>query len=127
MNIEEIINETVDKTILKLKMAGLLSDYKKTSFQKTEELLRNYNTFKTIADDEAVKKLVDKVDSALHDIESDIYYEIIPMIYFENETREYVAEHFHTSTKTIWRNKVRLINQLKIKLFTQDVIFELFS
>ncbi len=125
MNREQV-EEIVNLTVLKLKMAGLMNNDRKTAFQKTEELLRNYNTFKDVDDKESTTKLVQKIEDALKDIEDDIYYEIIPMTYFENDTRENIADYFNTSCKTITRNKIRLVNQLKLKLFSDDVIFELF-
>ena len=123
--INKIVNETVNSTVLKLKMAGLLRDGRQTAYQKTEELLRNYNVFKE-SDQPYTIKLVDKIETALDSIHDDIYYEIIPMTYFENQTREVIAEKFNTTQRTISRNKGRLINQLKVLLFSDDVIYELF-
>lgn len=124
-DIEQIINDTVNATVLKLKMAGLMKDNRKTAYQKTEELLRNYNTFKE-SDQPYTQKLVAKIDDALQSIEDDIYYDVIPLIYFEDETRENVADRFRTTVTTISRNKVRLVNKLKVILFSDDVIYELF-
>lgn len=120
------VEEIVNLTVLKLKMTGLLRDDRKTAFQKTEELLRNYNTFKMVKDRKSTKKIVQKIEEALDDISNDIYFDIIPMFYFDNRTREDIADHFNTSTKTITRNKNKLVNQLKLRLFSDDVIYELF-
>lgn len=124
--IKKIINDTVNATVLKLKMTGLLNNNRKTAFQKTEELLRNYNVFKTVTDQEYTRKIVNKIDEAIEEIKDDIYFDIIPMTYFDDCSREVIAEHFNTSVKTISRNKIRLINKLKLKLFSDDVIFEIF-
>lgn len=124
-DIKEIINETVNITVLKLKMAGLMKDGRKTAYQKTEELLKNYSDF-VVSDQPYAMKLVKRIDAALYDIKDDLYYEIIPLYYFEGETREFVAEYFNTTVTTISRNKSRLINKLKVKLFSDDVIYELF-
>lgn len=123
--IDKIINDTVDKTILKLKMTGLLKDNRKTAFQKTEELLREYKNLKK-DDSETVVKLIAKLETALIDIETEKYFEIIPMIYFENRTREEIAEHFNISVRTVIRQKIKMINQIKTKVFSEDVVFELF-
>ena len=123
--IDNIISKTVNETVSKLKLAGLIENDRKTAYQKTEELLRNYNEFK-LSEEPRTKKLVTMIDNALCKMQDDIYYDIIPMTYFDNETRENIAEYFNTSQRTISRNKGRLINQLKIKLFSDDVIFELF-
>ena len=125
--IEKIIEETVNKTVMKLKMSGLMKDDRKTAYQKTEELLRNYETFKKVEDQPHTKKIVTIIASALYDLQKDdIYYEIIPMIYFEGKTREEVADYFDTTVTTISRNKNRLVNKLKNRIFSDDVIYELF-
>ena len=123
--IKRIINDTVNATVLKLKMAGLMKDDRKSAYQKTEELLRNYNAF-VESDQPYTQKLVRKIDEALDSIKDDIYYEIISMVYFEGDTREAVAEYFDTTVTTISRNKNRLVNKLKVRLFSDDVIYELF-
>lgn len=124
-DIKQIINDTVNSTVLKLKMAGLMKDDRKTAYEKTEELLRNYNAFKE-SDQPYTIKLVKKIDVALRVVENDVYYEIIPMYYFENKTREMIAEYYDTTVTTVSRNKTRLINKLKPILFSDDVIYELF-
>ena len=123
--IQQIINDTVNSVILKLKMAGLMKDNRKTAYEKTEELLRNYNAFKK-SDQPYTIKLVKKIHAALDMITNDVYYDIIPMYYFENESREVIAEYYDTTVTTISRNKTRLINKLKVQLFSDDVIYELF-
>lgn len=123
----DIIHETVDYTIAKLKLSGLLKDNRQTAFQKTEEILRNYNELKkSYSEDGTAKKFVDIIDKALKGLLDDMYYDIIPMIYFEKLSREQVAEYFDTTVTTISRNKRRLINKLKYQIFADDVIYELF-
>ena len=124
-DVKKIINDTVNATVLKLKMAGLMRDGRKTAFQKTEELLRNYNAF-VESDQPYTQKLVKKINEALKSIEDDFYYEIIPMIYFNGNTREAVAEYLDTTVTTVSRNKTRLVNKLKARLCSDDVIYELF-
>ena len=127
MDVSEIIQETINCTIAKLKMSGLMKDNRQTAFQKTEQILKNYNELKKAhSEDGTAKKFVDIVDNALNEILDDAYYDIIPMIYFENQTREMVAEYFDTTVTTISRNKRRLINRLKYLIFADDVIYELF-
>lgn len=127
MDVKDIIRETVDYTIVKLKLSGLMKDNRQTAFQKTEQILRNYNELKkSYSEDGTAKKFVDIIDNALKELESDLYYEIIPMMYFENETREAIAEYFDTTVTTISRNKRRLINKLKYLIFADEVVYELF-
>lgn len=124
-DIKQIINDTVNTTVLKLKMAGLMKDSRKSAFQKTEELLMNYNAFQK-SDQPYTQKLVIRINDALYSIKDDPYYDVIPLIYFEGKSREYVAEDFNTTVTTISRNKTRLINKLKAMLFSDDVIYEMF-
>ena len=124
--IKKIINETVNATVLKMKMARLLKDDRRSAIEKLEELLRNYPTFKNIRDREYTIKLVAKVDEALQKISRDPYYDVIRMFYFENRTRESIALEFECSETTISRNKTKLLNQLKSMLFSDEVIHELF-
>lgn len=118
----DIIQKTVDETVIKLKMAGLMREEQHSIYEKTEKLLKNYNELKK-SDDDTAKKFVDK---ALTELYNDLYYDIIPMIYFENQTREQVAEYFDVDVRTITRNKRRLIKKLSCILFSGDAIKELF-
>lgn len=108
-----------------------MNENKKNSFKKTEEILRNYDKFKCAAetnkdDTEKTQKLIKIIDTALNTIKKDKYYKVIEYIYFESKTREEIAEIFDCEVKTITRNKNRLVNQLKIIIFSDDVIKELF-
>lgn len=123
--LQQMINDTVNTTVLKLKIAGLMKDGRKTAYEKTEELLRNYNAFKE-SDQPYTIKLVKKINDALDTIKDDIYFDVISMYYFNHETRETIAEYFNTTVTTISRNKTRLINKIKPILFSDDVIYELF-
>lgn len=124
--IREVIDETVNATVLKMKMVGLVKDNTKTAFQKTEEILRNYPTFKKIKDQPYTVKLVKQIEEALEEIRDDPYYDIIPMYYFEDETRENIAFTLETTVRTVARNKRRLIDYLKVKLFSDSCIYEIF-
>ena len=109
-----------------MKMVGLVKDNTKTAFQKTEEILRNYPTFKKIKDQPYTVKLVKQIEEALEEIRDDPYYDIIPMYYFEDETRENIALTLETTVRTVARNKRRLIDYLKVKLFSDSCIYEIF-
>lgn len=124
-NIEKIIEDTVNRTVLKLKMSGLMKDDRKTAAQKTEELLRNYPRFK-LSDQPYTIKLCDKIETAMNTIKDDYYYDVISLYYFESKTREEVAERYNTSETTISRNKKRLIDALSAVLFSDDLIYDLF-
>lgn len=124
--IQKIIANTVNTTVLKLKVAGLMKDNRKTAFQKTEEILRSYNAF-TLSNQPQTKKLLLRINEALGTIKDDPYYDLIRLIYFEGRTREEAADYFDTSVTTISRNKSRLINKIKCVLFSDDFILELYT
>ena len=125
--IEKMIDKMVNETVIKLKMAGLMKDNRKTATEKLEELLRNFPTFKAVSDRrEETAKLVTQVEQALATIKNDPYYECIEMFYFENQTRDAIAAYFRTTPTTISRNKTRLLKELTPRLFSSDVIFEIF-
>lgn len=126
MDIEEIIQKTVDKTVLKLKVAGLMKDTNKTPQQKTEDLLRNYNAF-AVSGDPAAEKMILQIEAALKIIRDDIYYDVITMYYMDGKTREDIAEDYGTSVTTISRNKTRLIKELSAVLFSDDYIKQLYG
>jgi DNA-directed RNA polymerase specialized sigma subunit len=123
---KEIIEETVNETVLKLKMAGLLKENRRTAIEKLEELLKNYPKFTKIKGKPDTEKLVERVQEALMRISSDPYFEVIELFYFEGYTREYIAHRFDTTVTTISRNKTRLLKELVPELFSDEFIFELF-
>lgn len=67
------------------------------------------------------------IDDALEALIEDPYYELINLRYFKGWTREEIAEYFDCDVKTITRNKNRLINLLQIKLFSDEVIQQIFA
>ncbi len=108
-----------------------MKENQKSTFKKTEELLKNYNRFKYAIENnqdntEKTKKLMEIMNAALKTIENDKYYDVIPYIFFENKRREEIAEILDCEVKTVTRNKNRLVNQLKMIIFSDDVIKELF-
>ena len=65
--------------------------------------------------------LIDKCMAALKD---DPYYEILEMRYFEGRTQEDIALYFGCSQVTISNNKNRLVRELAMRLFPNQVIDE---
>lgn len=124
MDINTIIQQTVDETIIKLKYNNLLTDKAKTSYQKCEELLRSYDSLRE-ANTAKANELINEIDRALMHIQQDPYYEVILMYYIQGISREAIANSYNTTGTTISRNKRRLINKLKMILFADDSIGEL--
>lgn len=88
---------------------------------KEEEVIRSLEN--SIA---LTKKYIAIIDAELVKISSDPYFDLIRLRYFEGKSREEIAEYFEVDVSTVTRNKNRLINTLKVPLFSDEVIAELF-
>lgn len=73
------------------------------------------------------KQYIQIIDDALCKIDNDPYYDLIQLKYFENKTREELAEYFDVDVATVSRNKSRLINKLKIYIFPDEAIADIFK
>ena len=124
-NVEEIIENTVNKTIWKLKTTRLLKEDNRSALQKTEELLKNYKAFSE-SDKPYTRKFVKEIDKILFDLKDDEYIKVIEYYYIEHMTLEQTADLINCSVRTVCRHKQRLIEILKVKLFSDEVIEELF-
>jgi DNA-directed RNA polymerase specialized sigma subunit len=125
--IEALIKKIVTETVLNLKIAGLMNNNRNTAIEKTEYLLNNYNEFKKGYTESGIsKKYIEIIENAIKEIQTDEYFSIIPMRYFEKQSREKVAEHFDVSVTTITRHQRELIERLSVLIFSDDVIYELF-
>ena len=71
------------------------------------------------------KSQVRLVNNALKKIESDKYYDIIPMYYFNEMTIEEIAEECEWAVGTVSKHKKRLMNDLKVYIFPDTFIEEL--
>lgn len=125
MDVEKIIEKTVNQTIIKLRMSGMLKESTLDSYQKCEELLRNYEMLRA-SDEENAKRLVKKIDNALLSIQNDTYYEVVIKYYIKGISRDMIAEMYNTTGTTISRNKHRLVETLTKILFTDEYINNLY-
>ena len=78
MDIEEIIEKSIERTIKRLMSDGVIKTDRRSVAQKTIDLLERYEGFK-LSDKPYTRKVVAQIDSALSMIRSDTYYQIIPM------------------------------------------------
>lgn len=76
---------------------------------------------------QTTKNFIKIIDGAIDMLKDDPYFDIIRMKYFEGKSRECMAEYFEVDVSTISRNKNRLINLLQIRLFSDEVIHQIFS
>lgn len=122
---KEIINQTVETTVQRLKAAGLLKQGR-TAREKTEELLRQYPLFKIIKGKRRTAELVARIEKALEEINGDPYCDIIRRHYFDREGIENIAFDLNISTKTARKHKQRLVGVLSSLLFSDEAIQEIF-
>ena len=73
------------------------------------------------------KNLISTIDKSLEKLHDDKYYKIIQLKYFEGKKVEDIAFELEVDISTVSRNKSRLINVLKIYLFSDEVVNEIFS
>lgn len=148
----------------------------KSAYQKTEQLLYNYNGFKKIVaermleieevrkygvpqsnggfgervqngnlpqgivlPEESVEKAVQRIESSVEGtvqaialidkcmaaLKNDPYYKILEYRYLEGRTQEDIAVIFGCSQVTISNNKNRLVKELAMRLFPNQVIDEM--
>jgi RNA polymerase sigma factor (sigma-70 family) len=67
------------------------------------------------------------IDDAIATLKDDKYFDLIELRYFKGRSREDIAEHFDCDVSTVNRNKNRLINLLQIRLFSDEVIQQIFA
>ena len=134
MNFKQVIADK-QKAIEQIKQEGIQKRSKsivnftgnyqldtRNDFEKAEEQIEALENSIMIT-----KRYIEIIDAALSKIYNDKYYDLIRLRYFEGKTREEIAEYFDVDVATISRNKNRLINTLKIYLFSDEVIKEIFS
>ena len=70
-------------------------------------------------------RCVSVIDAALGSVGNDPYYQVLVMRYFRKINLEDIAEYYGKDVSTISRNKNRLVNQIKIKIFPDESINEI--
>lgn len=94
----------------------------KSESDKAEEKIESIeNSIQT------TKNFIKVIDAAIDMLKDDPYFDVIKMKYFNGKTREEIAEYFEVDVSTISRNKNRIVNLLQIRLFSDEVIYQIFS
>lgn len=65
------------------------------------------------------------IDKCMLALSNDPYYKILEMRYFDGRTQEDIALELKCSQKTISQNKARLVRELSMRLFPNQVIDEM--
>lgn len=68
---------------------------------------------------------IEKINSIINSFKDEKYYEIIRLKYFEGKTIDEMCEYFEVSDTTIKKAKNKLINEIRVLLFPNNVINEL--
>ena len=67
------------------------------------------------------------IDSCMAALKYDPYYKILEMRYFEGRTQEDIAMELGCAQKTISQNKSRLVRELSLRLFPDQVVEEMMN
>ena len=73
---------------------------------------------------ESTVRVIALVDRSLELLKNDPYYSILEMRYFDNRTLEDIAAYFSCDTSTVSRNRSRLVKELALRMFPDDVVNE---
>lgn len=170
-----LIQDTVKATLAELGLGNTKSKNQKSAYQKMEQLLFGYNSFKKVIADkqqevEDIKKhgvpsrspsvgeytvhgglpcgivlpeesvestvqhmwasvqvtvrVVAMIDKAMASISKDPFYSVLEMRYFEGRTLEDIAATYGCTHSTISRNRSRLVKELALKIFPDQVVSE---
>ena len=71
--------------------------------------------------------VINMIDKAMAALRFDPYYKILEMRYFEGRTQEDIAVTFGCNQTTIARNKSRLVKELAMRLFPDQVANEIMN
>lgn len=174
-DLENLIKETVKATILELGIGKHQSKVEKTAYQKTEQLLYNYNNFQRVIREkveqiEEIKKygvprkggavhtynsgsdvhglctvdetvdnavhtvqrsvqgladVLDMIRDAMRGIKNDPWYPILEMRYFDGMAGEDIAKTMNCTQPNVSYHKSRLVKELALRLFPNDVAKEM--
>lgn len=181
LELAEIVSKAVVNALKDNGLVGAADKAKpkteKTAYQKTEQLLYNYNGFKRIVEErkqeiadlrkygvpgkssmsggervqssrnvqgivlpeesveQAVRTVQESVrgtvqaialiDKCMKSLRNDPYYDVLPMRYFEGRTLEDIGVSLGCDHSTISRNRSRLVRELSMRLFPDEVVNEM--
>lgn len=122
--IKQLISDTVNTTVLKLKAAGLLRDGTMTAEQKTEALLQQYTTLKEV-DEPYARRVVQEIDACLASIEGEPYADVIRLYYFGGLKNTGCAMTLICDERTARRYRREYVRKFSARLASEDFIREL--
>lgn len=122
--VKQLINDTVQTTVLQLKAAGLLKDGTKSAYEKTEALLHQYPELSKVNEPYA-QRVCQEIDACLADAEGDPYLDVIRLYYFGGLKNAACADVMCCDERTVRRNRVALVKRFSARLASDDFIREL--
>ena len=126
--IRQIINEaaaaSANATVLKLKAAGLILDNTLNAYQKTECLLSQYKTLKSVNEPYA-RRVVEEIDACLVAAKNEPYVDVIKLYYFEDLKNAACAKALNCDERTCRRNRRKLVERFAVRLASDEFIREL--
>lgn len=73
---------------------------------------------------ERTVQVIAMIDKGMKALENDPYYRVLEMRYFEGRTLEDIGVYYNCDHSTISRNKNRLVKELAMRWFPDDVVSE---
>ena len=132
---KEVVNDKEDE-IEEIVKFGLKKKAKSVVVVQENNVVESGINFEECVIEEKVRKIedsitytkrcIESIDKALKKIEEDKYYEVIERKYIKGQTLEEVAFEIGCDVSTVSRNRNRLVKDLAIILFSDDVIYDLF-
>lgn len=120
---EEIAN--IERFGIKKKSCSITS-YPGGSRHVSDDAEKAEEQIKTLRhQNEVTKTLVSKVDSILGELKDEPYFEVITMYYMDGKKYEVIAGELGISTYSVSSVRKNLIEKIKIRLLTDEVIKEL--
>lgn len=75
---------------------------------------------------ELTKNLINKIDSILNELKDEPYFRVIELYYFEKKKYEVIAGELAVSNATVSSARKQIIEKIRIRLFSDDLIREMF-
>lgn len=104
-----------------------ITSYSANNGEYLNEIEKNENEIENIEKSiRTTRQLIKLIDASLDKIREDTYFEVIQMFYIDGISRDDIAAHLDCDVRTIGRNKKRLVDVMKMDLFSSDYISEIF-
>ncbi|AYZ73425.1 RNA polymerase sigma factor [Fusobacterium necrophorum] len=116
------LQEGLDEVILK-KCSGIAGGFGNTKYEYKSELEK----IEDIQERDKImiskmQTVIDLVEFGLNEVKTDKHYSILTLRYFERLSLEDIAERLDISVITVKRNKSRLINELSLIIFPEEIM-----